>query len=70
MCPECDKVYDPSEYTHCPYCSGELDIEESERPYKHCPNCDGIMYWNDYWECTNCGEEIETYEDDNDGYIC
>ena len=27
MCPECDMVYDESEYSHCPYCSGELDEE-------------------------------------------
>lgn len=25
MCPFCDNVYDESEYSHCPYCSGELD---------------------------------------------
>ena len=24
QCPSCGKVYDESEYTHCPYCSGEL----------------------------------------------
>ena len=24
QCPNCLKVYDESEYTHCPYCSGEL----------------------------------------------
>ena len=27
------------------------------------------MYWDDYWECTNCGEEIYTDEDDCDGII-
>ena len=25
MCPFCDHVYDESEYSHCPYCSGELN---------------------------------------------
>jgi RNA polymerase subunit RPABC4/transcription elongation factor Spt4 len=30
MCPECDMVYDESEYSHCPYCSGELDEDEDE----------------------------------------
>ena len=28
MCPECDMVYDESEYSHCPYCSGELDEDD------------------------------------------
>lgn len=46
MCPFCDKVYDESEYSHCPYCSGELEDDISERYYKNCPNCDGIMYWD------------------------
>lgn len=37
MCPFCDKVYDESEYNHCPYCSGELDDDDDEvRP---CPEC-------------------------------
>ena len=30
MCPFCDKVYDESEYSHCPYCSGELDDDDEE----------------------------------------
>ena len=30
MCPECDMVYDESEYSHCPYCSGQLDEDEDE----------------------------------------
>lgn len=25
MCPECDKVYDESEYCRCPYCHDEDD---------------------------------------------
>ena len=69
MCPSCDKVYDESEYTSCPYCSGELDDDKGERYYKTCPNCDGIMYWDGCWECTNCGHEIDSDEDDNDGTI-
>ena len=24
QCPDCGKIYDESEYTHCPYCSGEI----------------------------------------------
>lgn len=34
MCPFCDKVYDESEYSHCPYCAGELDDDDEVRP---CP---------------------------------
>lgn len=69
MCPECDKVYDESEYNRCPYCSGELEEDMEDRYFKYCPNCGGIMYWDDYWMCTNCGEEIYTDEDDNDGIV-
>ena len=25
MCPECERIYDESDYAHCPYCSGEMD---------------------------------------------
>ena len=60
MCPSCDRVYDESEYSRCPYCSGEIVVERSERFFKDCPNCGGTMYWDDYWQCTNCGEEIES----------
>ena len=42
MCPFCDKVYDESEYSHCPYCSGEIEDDTSERPYKDCPECGGV----------------------------
>ncbi len=69
MCPLCDKVYDESEYSRCPYCAGELDGEETERSFKYCPNCGGTMLWYGSWECTNCGEEIDSDEDDNDGII-
>ena len=30
MCPNCDKVYDESEYSRCPYCSGELEDDDDE----------------------------------------
>ena len=70
MCPFCDKVYDESEYSKCPYCSGELKSEKHEEYYKDCPNCNGIMYWNgDEWVCSNCGDTIATDEDDYDGII-
>ena len=69
MCPYCDKVYDPTEYSRCPYCSDELEFEPHEEIYKDCPNCGSIMYWDEYWECIDCGKEIYTGEDDNDGVI-
>ncbi len=67
MCPYCDKVYDESEYAGCPYCSGELEEEHGERYYKKCPNCGSPMYWDEWWECVNCGKEIHSGEDKNDG---
>ena len=69
VCPNCDKVYDESEYVFCPYCSGELESESGERYFKHCPDCGGIMYWDGTWEYTNCDCEIDTDEDDYDGII-
>ena len=69
MCPECDKVYDSTEYSKCPYCTGKLEEEHGERYYKVCPNCDGTMYWDEYWFCENFGKTIETDEEDNDGII-
>lgn len=46
MCPDCDRVYDESEYTSCPYCSGELDEDMSGTKIKDCPECGCIMYWD------------------------
>lgn len=70
QCPNCDKIYDASEYSRCPYCSGELEEEHGERYYKVCPNCEGTMEWEDgTWMCSNCGYEIESGEDDSDGII-
>ena len=69
MGPNCDKVYDESEYCGCPYCSGELSDDEGERKFKNCPECGGIMYWDGTWECTNCLCEIDSDEDDCDGII-
>ncbi len=54
MCPDCEKVYDESEYAYCPYCSGE--IEEEEEEFRPCPECGGCLYnyHGDVWECSNC----------------
>lgn len=54
MCPFCDKVYDESEYAHCPYCSGEL--EEDDEEIRPCPECGGCLHFDGYdrWECSDC----------------
>ena len=44
MCPDCDRVYDPTKWGYCPYCIGQLEEEHKKRYYKDCPNCGGIMY--------------------------
>ena len=70
QCPECDRVYDESEYSKCPYCSGELATSEGAIKYKDCPNCDSYMTWDGYcWNCVNCGFEVESDEDDYDGIM-
>ena len=60
MCPNCDYVYDESEYTHCPYCSGELDRDDDDE-IRACPECNGVMHYDDddgCWLCSNCAHEI------------
>ena len=69
MCPDCNKVYDESEYSRCPYCSGELESATGETKIKDCPECGGIMYWDGYWECSNCDCTIDTDEDDYDSIL-
>lgn len=53
----------------CPYCTGQLEEEHGKRYYKECLNCGGTMYQDETWYCTNCGNEITTSEDDNDGIV-
>ena len=53
MCPFCDNVYDESEYSYCPYCSGEL--EEGDEEVRSCPECGGCLHWDgDEWVCSDC----------------
>ena len=33
MCPFCGSVYDESEYTRCPYCSGKSEDDEDYEQY-------------------------------------
>lgn len=68
-CPDCEKVYDESEYCGCPYCSGELEHNASKTKVKDCPNCGGIMYWDGCWECSNCDYTMDTDEDDYDSIL-
>ena len=43
-------VYDESEYSHCPYCAGEL-VEDDEETIP-CPECDASLHWDGYeWVC-------------------
>lgn len=65
MCPECDRYYDESEYSKCPYCSGDL-YDDDEVRVKKCPDCSGVMYWDEVWECSNCDCTIDSDEDDYD----
>ncbi len=67
MRPNCDRVYDESEYTSCPHCSGKLEEEHGERPFKTCKVCGSPMYWDGTWVCSNCDNEINSGEDDMDG---
>ena len=77
MCPRCGRRlhrqkdiwgdWDGETYI-CERCATEAENDDA-RPYKVCPNCDGTMYWEDYWKCTNCGEEVFSDEDDNDGVV-
>lgn len=71
MCPFCERVYDESEYCHCPYCSGEIEPEYGERFFKNCPMCGSTMLWDDgEWVCCNCDNTIDAPdEDDNDGIV-
>ena len=62
MCPFCDKVYDESEYSHCPYCSGELD-DDDEEEVRPCTECGGCLHWGgEIWECSNCDYTEEDYK--------
>lgn len=69
MCPYCNKVYDESEYSRCPYCFGELDDDVCGTKIKDCPECGSIMYWYGSWECSNCSCTIDTDEDDYDSIL-
>ena len=68
-CPMCDSVYDESEFSKCPFCSGEMEFNMSETKIKNCPDCGCIMYWDECWECPNCDCTIETDEDDYDAIL-
>ncbi len=68
MCPDCGKIYDESDFSHCPYCSGEIE-EEKEIKIKFC-SCGSYMIWDgDCWICVNCDNEIHSDEDDYDSIM-
>jgi len=64
QCGDCLKVYDESEYTHCPYCDDDDELEElsEDEPWTDpCADCDGTGRT----ECNECEGEGEV-----DGEIC
>ena len=55
MCPFCGQVYDESEYSHCPYCSDELDDDDDDDEVRPCPECGGCLHWDgEIRECSDC----------------
>ena len=42
MCPNCDKVYDESEYSHCPYC-----YDDSEKIHIVCDDDGSVLELTD-----------------------
>lgn len=69
MCPDCDRVYDESDYSRCPYCSGELSMGTDETKSMDCPNCGRAMEWDDGWYyCTKCRYAYEDDENDDFDY--
>ena len=68
QCGFCLKVYDESEYTHCPFCAGLIDVdfeEEEEETYEidektrrfiQIRDCPGIFDDEGEWvRCPICG---------------
>lgn len=58
MCPNCDKVYDESEYSHCPYCYDDYDDEYTNIVFDD----DGTIL-----ELTN--DEFEEFKKTHKGYL-
>lgn len=62
MCPNCGRVYDESEYTHCPNCRSSKRVADiSDEAYVlSCPDCSKIFFrepWESKWSCPRCGFE-------------
>lgn len=51
MCPNCGRVYDESEYTHCPNCRSSKRVADiSDEAYVlSCPDCGKILF-REPWE--------------------
>lgn len=83
MCPDCDKVYDESEFSHCPYCDGLLydeteddfedededyEIDEESLRFSRIVNCPGVFDDDgEYVRCPVCGHGLH---DDNGTITC
>ena len=57
MCPNCDKVYDESEYSRCPYCYDDEDVEKIYIVYDE---EDGVLELTD--------DEYEDFKKTHPGY--
>lgn len=56
MCPNCDKVYDESEYSHCPYC-----YDDSETIHIVCDDDGSVLELTD--------DEFEEFKKTHKGYL-
>ena len=53
MCPDCGKIYDESEYAHCPFCSGEcIESEDEEWEEFEDPGYDYV--YDEDGSCVSC----------------
>ena len=62
QCPECERVYDESEYCHCPYCRGELSRGRSRQ-------FEVQILWYDKEKGRNRWVSKSEYDEDPDRYI-
>lgn len=83
QCGICLKVYDESEYSHCPYCDGLLydeedddfedededyEMDEETKEFNRIINCPGVFDdEGEYVRCPNCGHGLHN---DNGTITC
>ena len=47
----------------------EINYNKREKIFKYCVKCGKFMFWNNYWECSNCKNKIYTNKNDCDGIV-